>query len=398
MSNSTPPTNRGSGDSFKIGKIYKDPKPRTKGVPHPEDTLNTWINVPKSGMSNSGGVRFLNSLNPERNAIDGIILTTKLGSTNTPKPWEDIIDHHLGVIYYWGDSVAHEQKQLLDFKGNRILKKLDEQIHTSSDPPPFILHFTKLRKSAHNRFNGLCYLEKLDIEWFMDGEIPVRNYRATLRIINAEEIAIDWLINWRYYSKLSERLNGAPTAWIDYVNKTKKSILTAWNTSILAKEEQIPKKKTAEYNALTILNSLDPYKFEQAIVELFLDVGGALFRNLTKTRSSKDGGFDFSGSMYISEPFLFEIKLKGEVKRYETEKNYIDPILISRLVARLERGEYGIFVTTSYYSKQAQEEVYEMKYPVKLIHGKQLIDIFKRSSFWIDDAIDEAWLSRFESD
>ena len=92
-----------------------------------------------------------------------------------------------------------------------------------------------------------------------------------------------------------------------------------------------------------------------------------------------------------------KIQLKGEVKRYRSD-NYINPVLVSRLVARLERGQYGIFVTTSYFSQQAQEEVYEMKYPVKLIHGKQLMDIFKRSSFWIDDAIDEAWLSRFESD
>ena len=31
---------------------------------------------------------------------------------------------------------------------------------------------------------------------------------------------------------------------------------------------------------------------------------------------------------------------------------------VSRLVARLQRGEYGIFVTTSYYTKAAQEEVH----------------------------------------
>ena len=392
MSNSTPPTNKGTGKFFEIGKDYRE----TRRKDHPDETFYSWINVPKSGIQNSGGIRHLNTLNESRDWKDGIVLFTHLGSTNTPKPWEDIVNHHLGVIYYWGDSVKDENKSLSDYEGNRILEELDKRLHSSSEPPPFILHFTKT-KSGINRFNGLCYLEKLDLEWFMDGEVPVKNYRATLRILDADPISVDWLIRWRYFSKLSERLIGAPPAWVNYVNKTKNTILTAWNTSILNKEQQLPKSKSPELKALEKLNSLDAYKFEQAIVELFLDVGGSLFRDLTKTRSSKDGGFDFIGSMLISEPFLFEIQLKGEVKRYRSD-NYINPVLVSRLVARLERGQYGIFVTTSYFSQQAQEEVYEMKYPVKLIHGKQLMDIFKRSSFWIEDAIDEAWLSRFESD
>ena len=59
------------------------------------------------------------------------------------------------------------------------------------------------------------------------------------------------------------------------------------------------------------------------------------------------------------------------------------PFNFHALAARLDRGEYGIYVTTSFFSKQAQEEVHELRYPLKLIHGKQLMKIIKRSKYWI---------------
>ena len=235
---------------------------------------------------------------------------------------------------------------------------------------------------------------KLDIEWFMDGDKPVRNYRATLRILNSSKVAINWLSNWRLHEDIEARLEEAPSVWRDYVNKNSHNFLTAWNDSILTKADQLPPMESPEWKALERLNQINPYVFEQIIVDLLLDVGGTLFKNLEKTKDSGDGGFDFIGSMMIDEPFRFEIKLKGEVKRYASS-NYINPVQLSRLAARLDRGEYGIYVTTSFFSKQAQEEVHELRYPLKLIHGKQLMKIIKRSKYWINEAIDEAWLNSY---
>ena len=228
----------------------------------------------------------------------------------------------------------------------------------------------------------------------MDGDIPVRNYRATLRILNTPQVAIDWLTNWRKHEELDSRLDKSPLAWREYVSRNAHSYLTAWNDSILTKEDQLPPTNSPEWMALERLNEINPYVFEQIIVDLFLEVGGTLFKNLEKTKNSGDGGFDFIGSMMIDEPFRFEIKLKGEVKRYASS-NYINPVQLSRLVARLDRGEYGIYVTTSFFSKQAQEEVHELRYPLKLIHGRQLMTIIKRSKYWINEMIDEAWLSSY---
>ena len=381
----------GAGEFFEVGKEYRDARRKDD----PEDQFLSWVNLPNSGLTNAGGIRALKSPCPARkNQIDGVFLFTHSGSTNTPKPWEDIVDHHNGVIYYWGDSISDPTKSLDDFKGNKILRMLDENLRNGSSKPAFILHFTK--RTGYNRFNGLCILEKLDTEWFMDGDKPVRNYRATLRILNSPKVAINWLTNWRLREGIEDRLEEAPSVWRDYVNKNAQNFLTAWNDSILTKADQLPTMKSPEWKALQRLNEINPYVFEQIIVDLLLDVGGTLFKNLEKTKDSGDGGFDFIGSMMIDEPFRFEIKLKGEVKRYASS-NYINPVQLSRLAARLDRGEYGVYVTTSFFSKQAQEEVHELRYPLKLIHGKQLMNIIKRSKYWIDEAIDETWLNSYPS-
>ena len=52
-------------------------------------------------------------------------------------------------------------------------------------------------------------------------------------------------------------------------------------------------------------------------------------------------------------------------------------------------------MTTSYFSKQAQEEVYEMRYPVHLVDGAQLISMFKRSSRIWKDRTDPDWINSF---
>jgi hypothetical protein len=64
-----------------------------------------------------------------------------------------------------------------------------------------------------------------------------------------------------------------------------------------------------------------------------------------------------------------QINFKGQAKRYN-RSSAVGPEDVSRLVARLQRGEYGVFITTSYYTKAAQEEIYEDNYPVRLFTGR----------------------------
>lgn len=45
---------------------------------------------------------------------------------------------------------------------------------------------------------------------------------------------------------------------------------------------------------------------------------------------------------------------------------------LARVVARLQRGWLGVFVTTAVFSDQSQLELIEDKYPIVLINGRRL--------------------------
>jgi len=63
------------------------------------------------------------------------------------------------------------------------------------------------------------------------------------------------------------------------------------------------------------------------------------------------------------------------------------------LVARLNRGQYGIFITTSYYTSNAQREVLEDGYPIKLFSGGDLIEIIKELRLIQNGQLDKTWIS-----
>lgn len=381
------PTTIGSGQFYKVGSEYRD----MGGPKKTGDQFLAWINLPKSGLKNTGGVRGLRSLSSERKSIDGIVLTSSHHPGGNHNPWDDIVDHHTGTIRYWGDAKKHQSKLIDDWQGNKYLRTAIDIPDDKLMLRPFILHFSRVRP-GYVRFNGLCVLESLDLAWFQDGEVPVQNYRATLRILDCSRVSVDWLINWRVHSEANKRLEGAPREWTRYISGKSGKTLKSWSSRVKTKSEQLPAPNSAEEAALKQLGEIDAYKFEEVIVSLMKRVGKEVIREIEKTRDRADGGFDFFGAFMLPEPFNFEINFKGEVKRH---KQSISPEYVSRLVARLDRGEYGIFITTSYFTKQAQEEVYELRYPVHLVDGAQLISIFKRSRMWKNNMIDQNWLNSF---
>ena len=73
-------------------------------------------------------------------------------------------------------------------------------------------------------------------------------------------------------------------------------------------------------------------------------------------------------------PIDYEIGFLGEAKRYKTA---ITPDQVSRLVARLGRGQFGLYFTTSWYSEQTQKEIEVDRYPVRLFSGQDIVNILR---------------------
>lgn len=374
-----------SGNRYRVAHSYTD-----KGNPHlVGDEFSGWLAINGSTIAMTGGIRPRSYLHKLGTALPAyIVLVTAHVSGEHANPWDDIIDERAGIIRYWGDAKFSARDRAYDaFPGNHCLKRVyDELLIGDRSVLPPILHFSR-PSSGRLVFNGLCALEAMELTWFEDGGRPIRNYRYNLSILDEEFVSVDWLRFRTVAAEKTALMDGAPATWNDYVRgRTRRRQM--WKARVLSTEAQLPTPGSDDERVLTQLRSLPPKVFEAVIVALFREMK-TVEHSITATRYVNDSGFDFFGSFTMPLPVGYEVPLRGEVKRW---KQGVGVGEVSRLVARLRRGEYGIFVTTSYYTRQAQEEVLEDAYPVKLLGGADLIRFFRELKLITVDHLREDWL------
>jgi restriction endonuclease Mrr len=153
---------------------------------------------------------------------------------------------------------------------------------------------------------------------------------------------------------------------------------------------------TPDANILEQLAGKSPTEFEAAVVGLFREIE-EVRHNITRTRPTQDGGFDFLGTFTFPPPLRYEIQFLGEAKKFGLT-TAVSPRHVSRLVARLNRGQYGIFVTTSYFTKQAQEEVFADAYPTTLIAGADVVRMMRELRIAKGGEISPTWLQAVEDE
>ena len=357
--------------SYVVDECYRDSRDARS------NQFSRWLEV-----KNSGGIR-------PRTRNDGTLAALVLVSSHvavaTYNPWEDIVDPLQGRIWYWGDAKADASKGRDDWQGNRYLARIWEDINEGrwSQVPP-ILHFSKPAK-GQVRFTGLCVLTDLRDAWMEDRGKRVRNYYASLDILPVREVPIAWLRGRKHGVEVQ-----VPPEWAVYSMSGKHRRLVVYAKHVRSREEQLPGASSKERALLYELNTLDPFVFERLVVRAFESM--EVSHDIQPTRRSRDGGFDFFGSFQLPPPLSYRIPMKGEVKRYEPDGGGVGPKDVARLVARLQRGEHGVFATNSYFTRQAQEEVFEDRYPVELIHGGRLAGLLGKVGAIRGGALDPGWL------
>ncbi len=370
--------------SYRVGNLYRD-----KGRIADDDEFQTWLNNPGSGINNSSGIRPLRYLNKISDLPACLILVTHERTGGPKNPWEDVVDYSAGEIIYWGDAKADENRRHNEFLGNRTLEKifhayLDGKRHIL---PP-ILHFSKPKK-GYVKFSGLCALDRLELSWFDDHGKPVRNYRAHLTILDEDVVPLSWIHHRVRATSIDEANKNSPAVWSMYTKGNVKKI-DLWKGQVRSVEDQLPGEGTDEAEVLQSLAQLHPTRFEAAIVSMFRSMT-SLVHTVNRTTPTSDGGFDFFGEFVMPRPLSYRISFRGEVKRY-ARRTAVGPGDVSRLVARLGRGEYGLFVTTSYFTKAAQLEVLADAYPVKLIAGIDLVNFLKELRLMSGKELRPSWL------
>jgi hypothetical protein len=233
------------------------------------------------------------------------------------------------------------------------------------------------------------------LTWFEDHGRPVRNYRAHLAILADDTVELDWLHRRATATTRDQLVGDGPPAWRRYQSGLLQR-LQIWAPDVRTTLDQLPPPGSGDARLLHQLVAMSPTQFEAAVVALFREMS-EVRHEITRTKPTGDGGFDFYGKFTFPPPLRYEIDFLGEAKKFSSS-TAVTPGHVSRLVARLARGQYGVFVTTSFFTRQAQEEVLADGYPTTLVAGADLIRVMRELRVTRGSELSPTWLQAVEAE
>ena len=119
---------------------------------------------------------------------------------------------------------------------------------------------------------------------------------------------------------------------------------------------------------LTILEEMETRIFERLMLKLLGEMG---FDDLERTSRMKDGEVEWVGKMSV-----LKLSIYIQCKHYIAE---VGPGVIRRFRAAMAgRGDRGLFITTGFFSDEAQTEAARRTPDVVLVDGEQLCDLLKK--------------------
>lgn len=140
-------------------------------------------------------------------------------------------------------------------------------------------------------------------------------------------------------------------------------------------EESSDDKQDWIGEVLTILRELDPGKFERLCQRILRESG---FDRVTVTNSvhSGDGGIDGQGELRINQ--LLSFKVLFQCKRYSAGNRVGASAIRDFRGAMQGRADKGLFITTSFFSREAEREAVRDGVPnIELVDGNELCRLLK---------------------
>lgn len=320
-----------------------------------------------------------------------ILLSNSYKEDSENNPWVDVMDPDKGVVVYNGDN-RYSAKSATASHGNKLLMDIYELYTDPSKriyAPPILIFSQYLHDgnvTGYRQFIGFGVPTNLYIR--TQKEKGSANYFTNLVIeiallgLEKENEFFDW--NWidkRRDSNLSsvETLKFAPSTWKQWVNSGNKSIENIRRKVSKYKISKRTEQLDYSIQDAEILNTIINYyeKINRHPFEGFASfitqkvIGGNFVRGWV-TKRSGDGGVDFISRLDLGSDFsTTSVVILGQAKCVNRTScsNGKD---IARVVARLQRGWIGAFVTTGWFSENAQQEIYDDGYPIVLINGKRI--------------------------
>jgi len=268
------------------------------------------------------------------------------------------------------------------------IKALAQQADTAQSLiPPFLIFEKEGTQGFAYKFkglavpgaNGLGPIEDLVAIWKSDANNNrFLNYRSRFTVLNIQTVPRAWLAE----IQSTGQSNGpaAPAIWREFVETGKAPALIAPKSAdIRSKEDQLPESKTEweVLNALVSYYKSHPqreYAFEKCAIEV-CKLSDPKIIDLELTPPTRDGGRDGIGVYRLGTDFSYiKVEFSMEAKCYDPQ-NSNGVHLTSRLISRLKHRQFGYFVTTSFVSTQAYNEIIEDKHPVIIFAGRDIARI-----------------------
>lgn len=357
------------------------------------------------GIKNVGGFRPKSRAGGSTKITDCCfcVLVTNLGEIE----WPDALNSETGAFIYYGDNRSPGAiVNRTPVGGNTLLEDVFAKVHSGKRQgvPPFLC-FQSFRaaEGMYMRFLGLAApggpaasgLEDLVAVWRIKGDQRFQNYRAMFSILAADAVSHEWLEDLVRGVAPAESLH-CPLAWKTWVNRDRYELLKCEPTArVRTKEEQQPKGERETAVLSTLCSSLTPRQFEFAAAAL-VTMMDERFVNLQVTPAVRDGGRDVIAQYRVGHD-LHQVLLSAsvEAKLWNPHQAVgVKPMM--RLLSRLKHRDMGVFVTTSFFERQVQQELIEDKHPVILVSGGDIARLL--ISREIDGGALVRWLERFTSD
>jgi hypothetical protein len=387
---------------FQIGGIYRTARPYSAKEPTIDGLPNFFYltsSVGKMALLESGINWIARVEAPDALRLPAILISSsphKTGSEQTP--WHDTFDPDRGAIRYYGDNKTGSRLAELP-KGNALLLS-QFSFHTSPErdvrlQAAPLLFFRRVmvdeRTKGNVMFQGFGVVTSVSLVT----QVHPKTHRAFANYVfdfavfsmAAEGEDFDWeWINRRRDSTVSAEatLKHAPKSWRDWV-KGGSTVLESCRRRVQTFREvreidQIPRAASAEDRALRSIYEFyrrRKHRFENLaslVAATIATNAGGDYKEGWISPPSADGGWDFIGRIDFGVGVIgAKIVCLGQAK-CEDPGRPTSGNSIARLVARLQRGWIGFYVTTSFFSVPVQREVQLDKYPVVLVHGKAVAD------------------------
>ncbi|HEY3333904.1 MAG TPA: restriction endonuclease [Candidatus Limnocylindrales bacterium] len=400
---------------MRIFELYRYPKPSPgpniefidgyRNIFH----ATRWPDWP--GLANAGRVQLDHGIDSVKKiqAIDGerrpaILIASKphrAGSDWTP--WHDELDAERGHVRYFGDNKAELGTDPLGPTGNRSV--IDQfRLHNGSTRAERLqaapmLFFESLvhegRSKGYWRFLGVGLVERAELVTQVDRRgRPFVNYVFDCMLVDLSTeglgMAWEWIAARRDPTKsLEDCLLLAPVAWRRWVDggaavkdRVRQQMTRSATLSPAAQRpdagtpaEDALRHVVNHYKRLGDFQGVGEHRFEGLASEITGSVlsESGQYRPGWITKRAGDGGIDFVSRLDLGVGAgALKLVVLGQAKCIAGAAPVTSGLDLARTVARLDRGWVGSFVTTGYFSEQAQREVVSDRFPLLMLNGRHV--------------------------